>query len=127
MTKPDLYEVLVHYGWQPPMPGPGWRSIRCDVHDDRHASARINYDTEKVHCFACGFRGDVYDVIQHHEGVDYRAAVNIGKGFTDSNVSDVPNVSSGFSSRAVSGGARDQSRGRGYVPPWLRSKSGTGR
>lgn len=126
-TKPDLFEVLVHYGWHPPMPAGGWRSIKCEVHDDRNASARINYDTEKVHCFACGFRGDVYDVIQYHEGCDYLAAVRIGERFADSHREQVRSDAAGISRRVVSGGSGNRSGGGGYTPPWLRGKSGTGR
>lgn len=119
--KPDLYSVLDHYGWQPPAEHPGWRSVRCLVHDERHASCRVNYDLQVIRCMACGFKGDSYNVIMHHEGVNFADAKRIGAQLFGAGDSSIR--SGHTSSGAVSSGSRHTTGNRAYIPPRLRNRS----
>lgn len=56
----------------------GWASVKCPIHGDRNASASVNVEIGKFHCHACGFKGDVYDIIQEAETVEYKEALEIG-------------------------------------------------
>lgn len=111
--RPDLYEVLEHYGWEPPSPRPGWVSVKCQVHGETRASCRINYDLGAIKCMACDFKGDVYTLIMHHEDVGFRQALTIGANFdTDTH-------------RPAGRGRHTTRRTqptRGYVPPRLRGQ-----
>ena len=46
-------------------------SCRCPFHDDKHPSASIHHDQDgawRFHCFVCGLKLDVFDVIARREG-----------------------------------------------------------
>jgi DNA primase len=68
MDKPDLASVLEHYGAQVPVKY-GYASMRCILHEDSHASATVNLDMQRYHCFVCQFDGDVYDVVANKEQI----------------------------------------------------------
>lgn len=53
----------------------GWQAVRCPYHGDRNASASVNIDTGKFHCFACGIHEDVIGLIRQDTGVSYVEAV----------------------------------------------------
>ena len=125
-VKPDLYEVLVHYDWSNPVPRSGWQPMKCGVHDDTHASAGVNYDKERVNCFACGFRGDVYDVIMYEEGCDFRAARKIGERFLGATDEQIRGGSARLTSRGSPRGSGDSPRRRGWVPIRLRQRPPAG-
>jgi len=40
------------------------QKVRCPLpdHEDEHPSARVFPDSDVVHCFACGFHGDIIDL-----------------------------------------------------------------
>lgn len=121
--KPDMLEVLQHYDWGPLNEGPGWRSIRCKVHDERRASARVNYELGRIRCFACDFSGDAYDVIKYEEGCDFATAKRIGEEVFGASGGPLRSQHGGQSGRGVPGGARYRTTSRGYVPPRLRSRT----
>lgn len=57
----------------------GWRKVSCfndpaHPRGDRNPSASVNLSTGRYHCFACGISGDVYDLLQLLEGLDFKAA-----------------------------------------------------
>lgn len=46
-------------------------ACRCPWHDDKHPSASIHHDQDgawRFHCFVCGLKLDVFDVIARREG-----------------------------------------------------------
>ena len=47
---------------------------RCVWHSERTPSMHV-YKNNKAHCFGCGKRGDVVDVFQALNGVDFKTAV----------------------------------------------------
>jgi hypothetical protein len=75
MEKHSIAAYLEHIGAKLPAVGSGWRKIRCPFHPDKTASAGINFDEGRFKCHACGVAGDVYDLIMHREGGNYREAV----------------------------------------------------
>jgi CHC2 zinc finger len=49
------------------------KAVRCPYHDDKHPSASIHFDADGVwrfHCFACDWKGDVFDVIARNTNRD---------------------------------------------------------
>lgn len=46
----------------------------CPFHDERTPSFKIYEKDERYHCYGCGAHGDVFDFLQHMEGLDIRAA-----------------------------------------------------
>jgi len=75
MDKHSIAAYLEHIGANLPQVGSGWRKMRCPFHPDKHASAGINFDEGRFKCHGCGVGGDVYDLIMHKEGGNYREAV----------------------------------------------------
>ena len=69
--KHDLVTVLNYYGSNV-RDNRSWASIKCVLHDDRHASASVSPDKEMFFCFVCDFEGDVYKVIMSKEGIPRR-------------------------------------------------------
>jgi DNA primase len=67
-VKLPIDEVLRHYGGKPPRRSNGWRKMKCCFHDDSHASASLNFDTEYFICFACDMKGDGINLIKEKEG-----------------------------------------------------------
>lgn len=117
-AKPDLYLALDHYGWDPPFERPGWHSMKCLIHGEQHPSCRVNYDLQVWVCMACGAKGDVYNIIEHHEGVGFREAKRIGQELFGASGPDVR--SQRGSGHTVSRGSRHTTGGGAYVPPRLR-------
>lgn len=70
-----LYEVLKHYGYDRPK-GLGKQWICCPFHDDRHASAGVDWTTNYFTCFACEAKGTALDLVMMKEGVDLDGAVS---------------------------------------------------
>jgi len=77
--KPSIEEYLNYIGAAVPAHGAGWRKMKCPFHDDSHASAAVNYDGGAFICHGCGIKGDVYKLIQHKEGVNYREAIKFAE------------------------------------------------
>lgn len=81
ITKPDIRAVLEAHGATRVPVTNGWASMRCPYHKDRDASASVNATLSKFRCHGCGVHGDALDLIQHHEGVDFKQAVTIADSF----------------------------------------------
>ena len=72
-SQVGVRELLESYGVYPSRR----RNIyRCVAHQpDRKPSANISKDNRKFVCFACGFRGDIFDLVQHFDGCDRKTAM----------------------------------------------------
>jgi phage/plasmid primase-like uncharacterized protein len=46
----------------------------CPFHMERTPSFTVYPQEERFHCFGCGAHGDIFDFLQHQEGLDIRAA-----------------------------------------------------
>lgn len=57
----------------------------CPFHgDDKHPSMKVY--PKDVHCFACGFHGDIFTVFQAFEGCDFKTAfIALGGGYEKGN------------------------------------------
>lgn len=73
--REKLYEVLVHYGYTKPK-GIGKQWVQCCFHDDRHASAGVDWSTNYFTCFACEVKGTAIDIVMQQEEVDLDGAVS---------------------------------------------------
>ena len=111
----DIYAVLEHYGWELPAPRHGWVNVRCNEHDDKHASAVISQDSDGVRCMACGFGGNSIKVIMEKEGLSFANAKQVAEGLSTGSGFDVSRShSSGLRLSSDSRSIRGDSR---YVPP----------
>lgn len=77
--KHSIGPVLEHYGLVIPYASNRWVKVKCCFHDDSHASAAVNLDKNQFNCFACGVKGDTYDIIQEQEGIDFVQAVEFAE------------------------------------------------
>lgn len=82
MEKHNIEDYLQYIGASLPMRGSGWRKMRCPFHDDKHASAAINYDENKFKCHGCTVSGDIYNLIVHKEGGTYREAIKFAESIS---------------------------------------------
>ena len=48
-----------------------WSKVLCPFHSETNASATINIELNKFHCFVCDVKGDAIDIIRHEEGVNF--------------------------------------------------------
>lgn len=118
--KPDLQEVLEHYGCYAPHDG----KYICLVHDEDNPSMNVQLGKGLWFCHSCGQGGSSWDMIMKREGVDFSGARTIAAsaGFastpSDGGSDDVPEVLGrrrpGVSGRSKSGGSGGRSR------PWSR-------
>lgn len=69
-----MLEVLELYGQYPVR---GRNNYKCFVHDDKRPSAGLTKSGDKFHCFACGYTGNILDVVQHFEKCDLKTAMKI--------------------------------------------------
>ena len=113
--KPDLGLVLEHYGARV-QDRHGYVSMRCVLHDDTQASATVNIDKQRYHCFVCQFDGDVYDVVAHKEQIGFRDAVARAEAITNGNRTQVSR-STGPSNGLLPARARNNKGSRRYIPP----------
>ncbi len=65
----EFHEVYVNAGKRYP-------KVRCinPDHDDRKPSASVDTERDSYHCFTCGLSGDVLDLVQELDGVDFLEA-----------------------------------------------------
>jgi hypothetical protein len=68
MDKHSIEDYLNHLGAKVPARGSGWRKMLCPFHEDRTASAAVNFDINRFKCHGCGVSGDTYDLIQLKNG-----------------------------------------------------------
>lgn len=79
-NKHPIGPVLEHYGLVLPYGGGNrWIKVKCCFHDDGHASAAVNLERNQFNCFACGVKGDTYDIIQEQEGLNFVEAVEFAQ------------------------------------------------
>jgi hypothetical protein len=71
VSMTDLLEMYGIY------PARGRNNYRCFVHDDHRPSAGLTKSGDKFHCFACGYTGNIFDVVQHFEQCDLKTAMKI--------------------------------------------------
>lgn len=70
----SMREVLELYGIHPKR---GNNIYLCFAHNDRNPSANLTRDGRHFKCFACGFWGDIFTVVQHFENCDCKTAMRI--------------------------------------------------
>ena len=111
MDKHSIAAYLEHIGASLPAVGSGWRKMRCPFHPDKHASAGVNFTEERFKCHGCGVGGDVYDLIMHKEGGNYREAVKYAETISPTGsdrIRQTHKSSSGLSSNSGSIGRRSK-------------------
>ena len=118
VTKPDLATVLEHYGLNV-IDKHGWVPCKCIIHDDSHASAAYNLDTQGYNCLVCQILGDVYTLIQAKEGISFADAKRKATAITNGRSRKVLQVSNTTGSLLPSG-TRNNTGSRKYVPSWKR-------
>ena len=69
-----MRELLESYGIYPKR---GINIYCCFAHDDRNPSAGITKDGLKFKCFACGFIGDIFDVVMLMDKCNLKTATKI--------------------------------------------------
>jgi len=99
-NKHSIKDYLIYIGAQIPSDGYGWRKIKCTIHNDKHASAGVNYDENRFKCHGCGVGGDIYDLIMYKEGGNYHEALKFAETISTSSNGAVRKAHS--SSRPVS-------------------------
>lgn len=70
----SIVDVLEMYGQHP---AKGRTQYRCFAHNDTHPSAGITKDGKYFYCFACGFCGDIFSIVQHFEQCNFVTAIKI--------------------------------------------------
>src|ERR1019366_1715103 len=78
---PSIGLVISHYGadvYRTSGQGP----IKCPFHDDKHASAGIDFSNNLFNCFTCGVKGNSLQIIAQREGVNIGKAALIAEGIT---------------------------------------------
>lgn len=74
----SIEDLLIHYGWSPDDNGwggwSGWTPTMCPFHDDRNPSASVNVEKGRFNCHGCGVSGDIFDIVQTTEGLDFKEA-----------------------------------------------------
>lgn len=114
--KPDLVAVLEHYGSNIP-DRHGYISVRCVLHEDTLASATVNIDKQRYHCFVCSFDGDVYDVVARKEDIgDFKDVIARAEAIADGKRKQVSR-STGSSDGLLPARSGNRGRSRRYVPP----------
>ena len=74
-SKVSMLQVLELYNQ---FPVRGKNNYRCFVHSpDKRPSAGLTKTRDKFHCFACGYTGNIFDVVQHFEKCDLKTAMRI--------------------------------------------------
>lgn len=74
--KHDIEDYLRYKGVDTPARRSGWVKMKCPWHDDRTASAAVNYDIGRFKCHACGTAGDIYDLIRLDKGGTLSEAID---------------------------------------------------
>ena len=124
MEKHSIAPVLQHYGLEhQDDTRMGWVKTKCPFHNDTHASAAVNYQTNTFKCFACTMAGDTYKIIMEKEGLGFREAYAFAEAVAgDSNATLSKH---GVSSRRVSGNKGTDPSRRKFKSPRGRRGSST--
>ncbi len=88
--------------------------MKCPFHHDTHASAGVNEERCYFKCFGCEVSGDVYDLIIHKEGGDYREAVKLAETISPTGSDRVRFANK--NGRKLSGKSRSVGRRSAAVP-----------
>ena len=72
--------ILEHYGWTVPHDRPGNVNVKCCEHDDKRASASINFEKGLVKCHGCEFAGHPIKVVMLKVGMEYGEAKRFAAG-----------------------------------------------
>lgn len=118
ISKPDIAIVLQHYGIDV-IDKHGWVPCKCVIHDDSHASAAYNLDTQGYNCLVCQVIGDVYTLVQAKEGISFTDAKRKAAQITNGRSRKILQVSNATGSLLPSGTRNNKER-RKYVPSWKR-------
>ena len=116
VDKPDLATVLEFFGAQV-KDRHGYVSMKCVIHEDSHASATVNIDKQRYHCFVCQFDGDVYDVVARIENIgEFKDAVARAEEITNGNRAKVSR-STGRGDSLLPQRSGNNKGSRRYIPP----------
>lgn len=122
--KPDLQEVLEHYGAI--VPHSGKVKINCIFHDENDPSLSVDLEEQLFKCFACPAAGSAWDAIMLKEDCDFRSAVDYAAA---TEFTSAPDDRGGEELQSVLGrrrggvpGGKGSSRGgkggRSWARPW---------
>lgn len=50
---------------------------RCPFHNEKTPSFTISPDRNTYYCFGCGEHGDIFSLVEHFEGVDFKGALQL--------------------------------------------------
>ena len=117
-TKPDLSAILEHYGVNV-IDRHGWQPCKCVIHDDSHASAAYNLDTQGYNCLVCQVLGDVYTLIQAKEGLEFKDAKRKAEAIANGRSRKVLQQSHNTGSLLPRRAGSDRGSNK-YVPSWKR-------
>lgn len=119
VTKPDIGAVLAHYGLNV-SDRHGWVPCKCVVHEDSHASAAYNLDTQGYNCLVCNLLGDVYDLVARKENLkEFKDAKRRAEELANGSSAKILQRSNATGSLLPRGTRHNQTSG-GYVPSWKR-------
>ena len=80
--KHNIEDFLHHIGATVPAKGHGWRKMKCPYHDDRNASAAVNFDLNRFKCHGCDVAGDTYDLIRKERGGTLSEAIEFASSIS---------------------------------------------
>ena len=78
MTKSDLLRTFLEQRGVRVPSRMGWAKISCigpaHFRGDRNPSASVNLTTGRFRCWSCDLKGDIYDLLQILENLDFATA-----------------------------------------------------
>lgn len=113
VERPDLQEVLAHYGCHAMHDG----KYACLVHEERNPSMNVSLREGLWYCHACGQGGSSLDLIMKIEGVDLEGAVKFAEQQDWSAVGPAPKPADEVFGRRRPGRER-KARSRAWSRPW---------
>lgn len=75
----SIFDILRYYNVELTRGENNEQQVRCPFHGhrgDKRASARVYSDSQKFHCFYCGFTIDVITFVQQYEGINFFRALS---------------------------------------------------
>ena len=90
--------------------------MKCVLHDDTQASATVNIDKQRYHCFVCHFDGDVYDVVANKEGLGFKDAIARAEVIANGNRAQVRRTT-GSTNGLLPAKSGNNKGSRRYIPP----------
>ena len=111
--KPDLQDVLLHYGCHAAHSG----KYLCLVHDEDNPSMNVDLRDGLWMCHSCGAGGDSWTLIQMKEALDFKSAVKFAGQQDWSTAEPAPEPADELFGRRRPGRER-KARGRAWTRPW---------